>query len=40
MLPIPMHWKDNHVDNDNNGTYSNIDSNKKQDITEQRNETI
>jgi len=35
-----MNWKDNHDGNDNNGTYSNIDSNRKQDIIEERNETI
>jgi len=23
VVPIPMYWKDNHADNDNNGIYSN-----------------
>jgi hypothetical protein len=29
VFPIPMYWKDNHDDNDNNRTYCNTDSNKK-----------
>jgi hypothetical protein len=40
MVPIPMYWKDKYDDNDNNGTYSNVDSNIKQDIIEQRNDTM
>ena len=40
VVPIPMYWKDNHDNNDNNGIYSNTGSNKKQNIIEQRNETI
>jgi len=41
MIAVPVYWEENHDHTDSNGTNSNTESNKKQNvILDQRYETI